>query len=763
VLNLVANAAAIVLGLSLLGRLPPHRLPLLSGILTLAGTLYILARLPDFLIRFTLWLLTHTLYRIRIVGRENVPSRGPALLVSNHISMADGLLVGSCLQRFVRFLVFRTYYYLPLFHWLFSRMKAIPIAGGDPKLVAESLERARRELRDGHVVCIFAEGAISRTGNLLKFKRGFERIMEGLDVPVIPVHLDRLWGSIFSFASGRFFWKWPQRIPYPVTVSFGRPLPAHATAHQVREAVLELGADAVIHRRSPRDLLHLRFLSTARRNWFRLAIADSSGKQLTYGRALIASLLLARWLRQHPTPNTQHLDAVGVLLPACAAGALANIAALFAGKIPVNLNFTAGPEAMDSALRQCNIRLILTSRAFVQKASLPEIPGMVFLEDIFPRFTLLDKIRAFFYRAPRGSPDDLATVIFSSGSTGLPKGVMLSHHNILSNIESAAQVYWVTPRDCILGALPFFHSFGFTVTLWFPLIAGFSAVYHPNPLDAKIIGELVHRYRATILTATPTFYQAYLRKCSAEEFASLRFALVGAEKLREPLARAFEEKYGLPLLEGYGATEMSPIVSVNVPDVEQGKEHHVGFKPGTVGHPVPNVAVRIVDPETRQPLASNQEGLLLVKGPNRMLGYLNQPEKTAEVFADGWYITGDIASIDDDGFLRLTDRLSRFSKIAGEMVPHLRIEEVANAILGDSCAVVTSLPDDQRGERLVLVYAGAALSPADLWTRLAATDLPKLWIPKRDSIFAVEAIPTLGSGKLDLRRVKEMALSLVQR
>jgi acyl-[acyl-carrier-protein]-phospholipid O-acyltransferase/long-chain-fatty-acid--[acyl-carrier-protein] ligase len=443
---------------------------------------------------------------------------------------------------------------------------------------------------------------------------------------------------------------------------------------------------------------------------------------------------------------------------------LANLAVFFAGKIPVNLNFTAGLEAMQSAVEQCGLRQVLTSRAFLQRAGLAEPPGALYLEDLLGSFTRIEKFRAvldalFLYRPRRAAPDSLATVIFSSGSTGLPKGVMLSHHNILSNIESIAQVYWVTRQDCLMGVLPFFHSFGFTVTLWLPLLAGFRMVFHPNPLDAKTVGEMVRRHRATILAATPTFYQAYLRKCSREEFASLRFALAGAEKVREPLARAFLEKYGIPLLEGYGATEMSPVISVNVPDVEGGRERHVGFKPGTVGHPVPGVAVRVVDPETRRALGPNEEGLLLVKGPNRMLGYLGQPEKTAEVLHDGWYITGDIGALDDDGFLRLTDRLSRFSKIGGEMVPHLRVEEAANALLGETCAAVVTAPDEQRGERLVLFYACPGVSPEELWTRLGQSDLPKLWIPKPDSIRRIEVIPTLGSGKVDLRRLRQMALT----
>jgi acyl-[acyl-carrier-protein]-phospholipid O-acyltransferase/long-chain-fatty-acid--[acyl-carrier-protein] ligase len=331
---------------------------------------------------------------------------------------------------------------------------------------------------------------------------------------------------------------------------------------------------------------------------------------------------------------------------------------------------------------------------------------------------------------------------------------MLSHTNIISNIEALGQVFWITPSDRILGVLPFFHSFGFTCTLWFPLVAGFSVAYHPNPMDAKGVGEMVERHKATLLISTPTFYSSYLRRCTKEQFASLRFAMVGGEKLRETVARAFQEKYGLDLCEGYGATEMSPVVSANILNVAE----QTGYKPGTVGHPVPGVVAKIVDPATGEPRGPGEDGLLLVAGPNRMLGYLNRPEKTAEVFRDGWYDTGDIAAIDDDGFIRILDRLSRFSKIGGEMVPHIRVEEAINEILGEYACCVTGVPDETKGERLVALYTKQEVAPADLWQMLSESQLPKLWIPKQENFYQVESLPLLGSGKLDVRQAKEMAL-----
>jgi acyl-[acyl-carrier-protein]-phospholipid O-acyltransferase/long-chain-fatty-acid--[acyl-carrier-protein] ligase len=742
----------------------PAHVILTFGFVSLGITAYIVTVVDDFLIRFLLWFLTHTIFRIHIVGQENVPFRGPALLVSNHMSHVDGFLVGACVQRFIRFMVWKPYYEMKALNWFFRKTHAIPVGGG--RDAVEAIRAARQELAAGHVVCIFAEGAISRTGNILPFKRGMEKIMEGIEgnaVPIIPVHLDRLWGSIFSFERGRFFWKWPKRIPYPVTVSFGNPMPANSTAHEVRQAIQELAAEATAHRQTAGDTLPRRLIRSARRNWSHFAMADSSGRELTYGRMLTGGVLVANWAR-----SRRDEEIISVLLPPSVAGALVNVGVTLAGRVPVNLNFTAGPEAMAAARERCAIRTVVTSRVFLAKAKIEAQEGMVFVEDILARAGKVARLRALaaarfaparlLARAAR--PETLATVIFSSGSTGIPKGVMLSHYNVLANIDAMAQLFRIGERDRIVGVLPFFHSFGYTVTIWFPLIAGCGVVYHPNPTDAKAVGELIAKYRATFLLSTPTFCSGYTRKCSPEEFASLRFVLVGAEKLREPIAAAFREKFGVELLEGYGCTEMAPVVAVNAPNFQAGKDSQLGNQPGTVGHPLPGVAAQVVDPATFAPLPPNHAGLLLVKGSNRMIGYLGEPRRTAEVLHDAWYITGDIAAIDDEGFIHITDRLSRFTKIAGEMVPHLRIEDAIANVLGAAPCAVTAVADDRRGERLVALYVHE-MEPAELWHKLAETDLPRLWIPKRENLYRVESLPQLGTGKLDLRGLKMRAEELV--
>ena len=365
-------------------------------------------------------------------------------------------------------------------------------------------------------------------------------------------------------------------------------------------------------------------------------------------------------------------------------------------------------------------------------------------------------------REKKATLDDLATVIFSSGSTGDPKGVMLSHYNIGSNIEQLEQVFGLNRGDGMVGVLPFFHSFGFTGTLWLPAVLGLRVVYHPNPLDAKAVGPLVNQYALTFLLATPTFLQLYMRGCAAEDFGSLRVVMTGAEKLPERLAAAFEEQFGLRPLEGYGCTECAPGVAVNTHDFRSAGFRQVGAKRGKIGHPLPGVSVRVIDPQTAAPVPVGQPGLMLVRGPNIMQGYLGRPDKTAEVLRDGWYVTGDIAAIDEDGFLQITDRLSRFSKIGGEMVPQIKIEEKLHELAGvtEQTFVVTGLPDEKKGERLVVLHKLTSDKLKPCLEKLAQSDLPNLWKPRADQFFQIEALPYLGTGKLDLRKAKELATAL---
>jgi acyl-[acyl-carrier-protein]-phospholipid O-acyltransferase/long-chain-fatty-acid--[acyl-carrier-protein] ligase len=651
-----------------------------------------------------------------------------------------------------------------------------------------SLHTASESLRQDEIVCIFAEGQITRTGQLLPFRRGLERIMKDVNVPIIPVTLDGVWGSIFSFERGRFLWKRPRHIPYPVTVTFGKPMPSTSSALEVRSEVQELQAVAFERRRHGMKTLDRAFVRSARLHPFRFMMADGKYPKVSFGSALVKTMFIARRLKSQIGREPM----VGMLLPPSVGGALTNYALMLLGRVPVNLNYTSSSEILASCAGQCNLEVVITSKAFVERFPNLAIPGRtLFLEDTLGSPRISEKLAALalawltpsalLRRALDGARtvsrpeigadekgtstvDSLATIIFSSGSTGDPKGVMLTHFNIMSNIQQVSQVFMLGRRDKILGILPFFHSFGFMAALWLPAVNGVGVVYHPNPLDAQLIGELVKRYKVTFMVATPTFLQAYIRRCPPESFGSLQYVLVGAEKLPERLAQAFEDTFGIRALEGYGCTECSPVVTVNGRDFRAPGFLQVGAKRGKIGHPLPGVTVKVVDIDTGRAAPLGTTGMLLVKGPNVMKGYLGKPEKTAEVLNNGWYTTGDVAMVDEDGFVTITDRLSRFSKIGGEMVPHIRIEEKLHDLAGsaEQAFVVTSLPDEKKGERIAVIttLSDEALKP--VLEKLSRCDLPALWKPKANLFFHTDKLPILGTGKTDLRGVRELATSLAQ-
>jgi len=748
-------------------RLTPNHIFVFVGVLTIFSTGYICKLLPYSFARFIVWVLTHTIYKVKVINKDLVPEHGGGLIVSNHVSYVDALVLIVSMQRPVRFMVHREIYHLKILNPILRLAKAIPIAGGDkPKEMLESLENASQALKNGDLVCIFPEGHLTRTGNIHRFNKGLERIMKGVDVPIIPVYLDRLWGSIFSYDRGKYFYKIPKMIPYPVTISFGEAMPCNATAFAVRERVRELGAEAFGYRFQESQTLSEAFWKEAKRHPKRFCISDSSGRDLSYGATLISSVALSDRLKR----KLGEEDNIGIMIPPSVGGVIANIAVSLLNKVPVNLNYTSSYESLCSILKQCNMKSVMTSRKFIEKTKM-NVPGnLIFIEDIISKVTQWDKIKSaikvfifpagFTLRRDKRCTGALATIMFTSGSTGEPKGVMLTHANIISNLEGLYQIFQLQREDKIMGILPFFHSFGFTATIWFPLVSGMGAVYHSNPLDARMIGKLSRKNKTTILMATPTFLNSYTRRCTKEDFKSLRIVIVGAEKLKNSVSSMFYEKFGIEPMEGYGCTELSPIVSINLPDVRDGV---FGVKQrmhrrGKIGLPLPGIAVKILDQDTNLPKAADENGLLFVKGPNVMRGYLNKEEKTNEVIKDGWYCTGDVANIDEDGFIMITDRLSRFSKIAGEMVPHIKIEEKIHALLNSTehICVVTSVADEKKGEKLIVLCLRDIDVPS-LVDELKSSDLPNLWIPSVDNFLKVDAIPFLGTGKLDLGTIKKKA------
>jgi acyl-[acyl-carrier-protein]-phospholipid O-acyltransferase/long-chain-fatty-acid--[acyl-carrier-protein] ligase len=757
------------------------------GVLAALVVLYLVLAilLPGLVLRPFFWLVTRTVYRVRVWGVENVPATGPALLLCNHVTFIDWLLVWSASPRKLRFVAWAGWTRNPVFRWFLRATDSILVDGqGGPKQIVRSLRQITAALDAGQAVCLFPEGALSRGGGvMLPFRRGFERVLKATrqPVPVVPVYLSQLWGSIFSYSGGKVILKWPERIPYRVSVAFGKPLPATVTAPEVRLAIQELSAETMIRATDHLRPVHRQFVRVAARfaNLRRVAwidVATGKARELTYFKALVGSMCMTRWLAPRIGPEKN----VGLWLPTSAGSALANVALNFLGRTTVNLNYTAGIDAIRSAVKQTGLRTVVTSKRFLARMPLHlEGVELIHLEDALTGITRWKRIRSALAVAllpgwvleyvvlglGRHTLDDVATIIFSSGSTGEPKGVPLTHRNVASNTAAAVDHITLVRGDRLLGALPFFHSFGYTLILWLPLQIGASAVFYPDPRQAKEIGELCKAHRCTGLLSTATFLRFYLRRCEPDDFRTLRIIVCGAEKLPPALAREFEEKFGVLPMEGYGCTELSPVVAVNVPDVEVNGVRQIRNKIGTIGHPIPGVACRVVDPDTDRLLSPGSEGMIQVKGPNLMPGYLGRPDLTARAIKDGWYTTGDMGRIDDDGFLTITGRLSRFAKIGGEMIPLEKIDEDMHAVLGtnDRVLAVTSVPDDKRGERLVVLHLPALeMKPRELGRRLAERGLPNLWVPGDRDYYEVKELPVLGSGKLDLRKVKDLALAVAR-
>ena len=618
---------------------------------------------PTALARFTLLLVTRIFYRIRPEGAARLPVRGAGLLVSNHLSFIDAFLISGACPRPVRFLMYRSYFEAPGLSWFFKAMGAIPISDKDsPKSVLKSFEAVRESLGAGDLVCIFAEGSITRHGQMLRFKKGFERMVKGMSVPVIPVHLDRVWGSVFSFEGGQVLLKRPRRLPYPITVSFGEPLPSTATAHQVRQAIMDLGATAFGMRIRERLSLGLEFAATAKRRWRDLAMRDSSGRVLTFGQALTRAVLFAAALRRRG-----RADSVALALPGSADGALACLGTALAGKTAVLLNPDRPAAVLEERARRAGAERIVAERKLLQKLGVSGSPWLAF-EDLagpsrLERFavglmlrlvpaSLLEKLIPA-AAVPLERP---AAVLFTSGSTGPAKGVVLSHANILSNIEGVAQIYQLSPEDRLAAALPLHHAFGLTATLWLPAICGQAVLRSADPADARALGKLAEEGGATFLLGTPSQLGLWLGAIDARSFRTVKTVIVGGERLKDELAKAFQERFGLPPLEGYGTTELSPIAAVNIPDVDWPTARQTGSKLGTIGQPLPGVVFRVVDPSTGADLPPGETGLLLVKGPNLMIGYLEDAQATARVIKDGCFVTGDLGSLDPDGFVTVAGR-----------------------------------------------------------------------------------------------------------
>jgi acyl-[acyl-carrier-protein]-phospholipid O-acyltransferase/long-chain-fatty-acid--[acyl-carrier-protein] ligase len=750
---------------------------LMCAIATIPVCIIAFVIIPQATVRCLVLTLSYTFYQIKVYGRQNLKPNGGALLVSNHISWLDGALLLLTNSRPVHIIAFAGNFSSPFMRFLAKFTDAILITTG-PKSIVAGIKKAREALANGELVAIFPEGGISRTGQVQGFRPGVMKLVEGTGAPIVPVYIDEVWGSIFSFERGKFFWKWPKRWPYPISIHFGKPIEQSGDVHQIRQSVLELGATAVEQRTRKNSSIATFALRACKKRLFKWKVADSLGKELTGGRMLAGALILRRILRREIlSPDEVN---VGLLAPPSVGGLLANLALALDKRVTANLNYTVDTDTINECIRQAKIKHVITSRRFMEKVTVQPNAKLIYLEDLLTKPTRWDKISSaiaayaipsFLLERALGllsvKADDVLTLIFTSGSTGQPKGVMLTHGNITTNVLAFEQMVHLNSSDVLIGILPFFHSFGYTVTLWGISTLDIGGAYHFSPLDAKIVGKLAEKYKATVLLSTPTFLRMYMKRIEKEEFATLNCVVTGAEKMPKDVADAFEAKYGIRPVEGYGTTELSPVVSVNVPPGRSIANFQVDRKEGTVGRPIPGVIARIVNQDTGVVLGAGETGMLQIKGPNVMKGYLDREDLTAQVLKEGWYTTGDLAVIDSEGFIQITGRLSRFSKIGGEMVPHILIEECIGRAIdptgeGEMKAAVTSVADDKKGERIVVLHTEISQTPEQLRQSLMDQGLPNLFIPAADSFALVEKLPVLGTGKLDLRGLKNAAEALFQ-
>jgi acyl-[acyl-carrier-protein]-phospholipid O-acyltransferase/long-chain-fatty-acid--[acyl-carrier-protein] ligase len=717
-------------------------------------------------------LLVLCFYRATALGLEHLP-KGGFLLLPNHISWVDAIVLQLACPRRIRYIIDQEFYHKPLLQPFLRIAGCIPI---DTRNSRAAIRAAAEKIASGEIVCLFPEGQLTRSGTLLRLRRGYELIARHANAPVVPVWLDRLWGSIFSFQGGRFFTKLPKRIPYRVTIAFGKSLDADAAdIATVREELLKLGESCFSRRPElNRHLAETCVRGLKKRRFSTAAVDGVDQSKLGRAKLLGAAAALSRYLRRECRD-----ERIAIVLPASKGSVVANLAVTLAGKVPVDLNFTMGRAANESCCKRANLRVAISASAFMPRLKdFPWPERVLKLDELMPRLkpqilfwwtmSILAPVRLLLQMlgVPKKGGHDEASLLFTSGSTGEPKGVVLSHRNIVGNVSQFRELLDAKTDDAILASLPFFHSFGSTVTLWYPLIEAVRIVTYPSPLEVAKNAELIEQHKLTLLLATPTFLRGYLRKAERHQLRSLRLVITGAEKLPLDLAKSFEDRFKQKVFEGYGLTETSPVVSVNLPEpqpIKPGEQVQPSSRPGSTGKMAPGIAAEIREPETDRKLSLHETGMLWLRGVNIFEGYLHDQERTKEVLRDGWLKTGDIGRFDEDGFLYIEGRLSRFSKIGGEMVPHESVEQKIIDLLGlsgkdERTLAIVGVQDEAKGEALVLLSA-VDVDLAALRKKLRDSGVPNLWIPKK--VQRVESIPVLASGKLDLSRCVALAGNLL--
>lgn len=744
------------------------------AVIATCGALYTVIKLPQSMVRFIVTLGFSQRYRMKVDGFKNIPSEGGVLLLGNHISWIDWAIVQMSCPRQIRFVMERRIYnkwYLQPFLKFFG---VLPVSSGGSK---SSLQEVTRYLNDGEVVCIFPEGAISRNGQMGEFHRGYTLAAKNANNAVIlPFYLRGLWGSSLSRSSSKLKRNRKPISKREVIVAYGEPMAITSKPDEVKQKVFELSFSSWSQYTNTLEPIHVAWLNKVKSSkGSQLSIADYAMNTEINNLQLLTGV---RLFAKRISKISEKEQNIGILLPTSAAGIITNLAVLSLGKTTVNINYTTSMESVDASLSRAEICSIYTSRKFIKKLKARGIDvepilskrNVVYLEDLKEQISTKEKVLTMFFAKilpadliealwfKKVELDSPAAIMFSSGSEGVPKGVVLSHRNIAANIKQISDVLNTNDQDVVMNSLPLFHSFGYTVTSLMPMIEGMPVVCYPDPTDAPSIGKAVAKYNATILCATSTFLRLYTknRKLLPQMFDSLRVVVGGAEKVNNDVRFAFESKFKKTIYEGYGATETTPVASVCLPDHLDKKYWTVqkGFKTGTVGMPIPGTAFKIVDPETLCELPTGEDGLILIGGCQIMLGYLNDQAKTDEVIVeiDGmrWYKTGDKGHLDADRFLTIVDRYSRFAKLGGEMISLGAVEEeVKKHIDIDKVGVIAvNLPDAKKGEKVVMIFSGD-ITESRMRKIISESAMPPIMKPTE--IYYVDNLPVLGSGKVDFK------------
>ncbi len=706
--------------------------------------------------------------KTEVIGIEQLPKDG-VFVIPNQLSFQDLLHLEQCLdERKITFLIDRHGEYDPLLQAHLNReeVSAFEFERGE-----DHQEPFRKELTErvskGEAIVFVPSHAHVCAGQLTRVPSAVLKFLLSGGAPVTPLFVDHPEETRLSIES--------RSHTECMVFAFGKPLEREAAnLANYRESLLAVGEEVFSRRPILKMSLPYALLKGLKKHGGATKVIDGNdGEEVRFDRLLAGAIAFSEYIKK-----ATDQPRVGIVLPPGRAGVVANLAVLLAGKIPVNLNFTAGDKAVTSSIAQAGLDRFITADPFVRKMTRfnwPPNKQLIYIERTLPtlkkratRWFVLSKLLparllAMLLGVPTKGGDKEAVLLFTSGSAGDPKGVVLTHQNLLANVNQFGARIDLSSTDRVLACLPLFHSFGCTVTLWYPMIEGVTMVTYPNPLDANTLAELIYKHHANLILATPTFLRGYLRKATPKQFESAKLVVTGAEKLPLKIAETFEKKLGKPVLEGYGLTETSPVSNVNLPDPVPDREDGLPVLPnrrlGSVGQPIPGVAVRITDPNTDRPMSLHESGMIWLRGPNIFGGYLNQPAKTDEVIKDGWFRTGDIGRMDEDGFLYIEGRLSRFSKIGGEMVPHETVEDEIGKVLGldsesERKLAVVGVPDESKGEALILI-SSVGVDLTELRYRLLQNGVSNLWVPKK--VVEVEEIPTLASGKLDIKSCESIA------